>query len=213
MKKYIIIIFFLFIIGAAYFMLNVYKKHNNKQNLIFINDSSFVASLDYLKFYNPDKFQTKYETFVVESYNNPKYLPLVEKLDSLKVRINVAPIRIDWENGKRLKRNTKRLILLLKDYFNNKAKFIPDTIYIAETSLGKKALNLHEKYGWDKKDCMTIAKSKVRIGMTDKMVRKAWGEPGHINRTIHAYGVHEQWDYKSGISCYFDDGTLTRVQK
>jgi hypothetical protein len=63
-----------------------------------------------------------------------------------------------------------------------------------------------------------IAKRKnegVRIGMTkDEVLMSNWGKPDKINKTTNAYGVHEQWVYRSRGSgyLYFDDGILTSIQ-
>ena len=47
--------------------------------------------------------------------------------------------------------------------------------------------------------------------MTFEQVRASWGEPGDVNRTVTAYGVHSQWVYGS-VYVYFDDGILTGWQ-
>lgn len=52
---------------------------------------------------------------------------------------------------------------------------------------------------------------KVWIGMTPGMAKDSWGAPEDINRTVTAYGVHEQWVYP-GVYLYFDGGVLTSFQ-
>lgn len=56
-------------------------------------------------------------------------------------------------------------------------------------------------------------KSKgVSIGMSKEDVKSSsWGKPRHINRTVNAYGVSEQWVYDGGY-LYFDSEILTAIQ-
>jgi sorbitol-specific phosphotransferase system component IIBC len=49
------------------------------------------------------------------------------------------------------------------------------------------------------------------IGMTDKMAKISLGAPRSINRTVGAWGVHEQWVYYN-MYLYFEDGILTSYQ-
>lgn len=56
-----------------------------------------------------------------------------------------------------------------------------------------------------------INEGKITISMTFEQVRASWGEPGDVNRTVTAYGVHSQWVYGS-VYVYFDDGILTGWQ-
>lgn len=60
-----------------------------------------------------------------------------------------------------------------------------------------------------------ILNQKIRIGMTKKQVLLSWGQPRDVNRTVGAWGVHEQWVYGSiyaGNYLYFEDGVLTSWQ-
>jgi hypothetical protein len=54
----------------------------------------------------------------------------------------------------------------------------------------------------------------VKIGMTANDVRNKsnWGSPNKINRTITAFGTHEQWVYGGGNYLYFDNGILRTIQ-
>jgi phage protein D len=56
-------------------------------------------------------------------------------------------------------------------------------------------------------------KSGASIGMTAEEVKDgtSWGPPNHINRTITANGISEQWVYGGGY-LYFNNGTLTAIQ-
>jgi putative ABC transport system substrate-binding protein len=51
------------------------------------------------------------------------------------------------------------------------------------------------------------------IGMTAEEVKDgtSWGRPNHINRTITANGISEQWVYGGGY-LYFNNGILTAMQ-
>lgn len=53
----------------------------------------------------------------------------------------------------------------------------------------------------------------VYIGMTQQdVLDSSWGKPKDINKTIGAWGVHEQWVYGNGNYLYFEDGILTSIQ-
>lgn len=56
---------------------------------------------------------------------------------------------------------------------------------------------------------------RVAVGMSERQVRRAWGEPDRINRTIHATGNREQWVYRRGQArtqyVHFRDGTVSSV--
>ena len=69
-----------------------------------------------------------------------------------------------------------------------------------------------EKYNCDEETARLINKGQVRIGMTDKQCRAAWGNPSDINRSVYSFGVHEQWCYGGHNYLYFEDGILTSVQ-
>jgi hypothetical protein len=50
------------------------------------------------------------------------------------------------------------------------------------------------------------------IGMTDKMALISLGNPSDINKTVGAWGTHEQWVYDDGFYCYFENGILKSYQ-
>lgn len=53
----------------------------------------------------------------------------------------------------------------------------------------------------------------VHIGITAaEALRSSWGRPDHVNRTITALGVDEQWVYPNGNFLYFENGILTAIQ-
>lgn len=56
-----------------------------------------------------------------------------------------------------------------------------------------------------------IRKHKVCIGMDEDAVVLAWGRPRAINRTVGAWGTHEQWCYSSTY-LYFENGVMTSFQ-
>ena len=47
--------------------------------------------------------------------------------------------------------------------------------------------------------------------MTKEMVIASWGKPEHINSTVTALVVHEQWIYADSY-LYFDNGILSGWQ-
>lgn len=59
---------------------------------------------------------------------------------------------------------------------------------------------------------------KLRLGMGESTVRNRIGSPGHINRSIGSWGVHEQWVYDRTtpyphlVCLYFENGVLTSIQ-
>ncbi|MEF9934368.1 MAG: hypothetical protein RSA01_03990 [Clostridium sp.] len=66
-----------------------------------------------------------------------------------------------------------------------------------------------------KEDAAKKKKEGVTIGMTPEQVRASmWGNPDKINRTTTAYGVREQWVYRSKWSgyLYFENGRLVTIQ-
>lgn len=53
----------------------------------------------------------------------------------------------------------------------------------------------------------------VNIGMTQaEVVATKWGKPQQINRSVYAFGVHEQWVYGNRQYLYFEDGVLKTIQ-
>jgi hypothetical protein len=62
--------------------------------------------------------------------------------------------------------------------------------------------------------CELHKKPEVKIGMNTKQMIDGtkWGKPDHINRTITATKVHEQWVYGDNSYLYFENGKLTAIQ-
>lgn len=67
--------------------------------------------------------------------------------------------------------------------------------------------------------CMTpLPQKPAVIGMTPEQVTTEtnWGHPTHVNRTITAAGVREQWVYRNAANrsqyLYFVNGKLTAIQ-
>ncbi len=58
-----------------------------------------------------------------------------------------------------------------------------------------------------------IYMGQVKIGMTKKMCRLAWGEPQAINETQTDNNIFEQWVYGLNKYLYFDDDILVTIQK
>ena len=58
-----------------------------------------------------------------------------------------------------------------------------------------------------------ILSNKFWIGMTDDMAKDSIGNPKDINKTVGAWGVHEQWVYYNDLYLYFENGKLTSYQQ
>jgi hypothetical protein len=61
-----------------------------------------------------------------------------------------------------------------------------------------------------------IDRHEILLGMTANMVRLSLGPPGHINKSVGSWGVHEQWVYEGPGSgsygydyLYFENGIVT----
>lgn len=56
---------------------------------------------------------------------------------------------------------------------------------------------------------------RVAVGMTPDWVRRAWGEPTTINRSVYESGVTEQWVYRNGSGkaqyVHFRDGVVSSI--
>ncbi|MBV5329972.1 MAG: hypothetical protein JZU65_20495, partial [Chlorobium sp.] len=53
-----------------------------------------------------------------------------------------------------------------------------------------------------------IQKNNIKIGMPPEYVTLSWGKPEKVNKTIGAWGVHEQWIYGDQF-VYFENEKLT----
>ncbi len=80
----------------------------------------------------------------------------------------------------------------------------------AKQQAKQRRTRLYNTYGEDIANI--ILQQKVRIGMTSAMCIESWGRPSDINKTIGAWGVHEQWVYGLSSYLYFEDGVLTTIQ-
>lgn len=65
---------------------------------------------------------------------------------------------------------------------------------------------------WGKKVLRVIKEGEIFLGMTTEQVRLSWGLPKDINRSIGAWGIHEQWVYGDYTYLYFENGILTSFQ-
>jgi hypothetical protein len=79
----------------------------------------------------------------------------------------------------------------------------------AERAARRKALRAK---GWASDIVEDVLRGDVRIGMTEAMVREAWGEPDHVNSTITASGRSEQWVYGESQYIYLETGRVTAIQ-
>jgi len=75
---------------------------------------------------------------------------------------------------------------------------------------------VEQRPSMDEKIKNYILAGKVAMGMTRGQVCASIGDPRHINRSVGAWGIHEQWVYGSDIRryyyLYFEDGILTAWQ-
>ena len=62
---------------------------------------------------------------------------------------------------------------------------------------------------WSRSDCEAVAANKIRLGMTQEMVRASWGLPHRTKRSVSSLGVSEQWVYYSTYYLHFTNGILT----
>jgi hypothetical protein len=56
-----------------------------------------------------------------------------------------------------------------------------------------------------------IAEGSIVLGMTKEDTRASWGDPSHVNKTVNASGISEQWVY-GNTYVYFENGRLTSWQ-
>lgn len=65
----------------------------------------------------------------------------------------------------------------------------------------------------EKADLDALASAhKVQIGMSAEQVRRAWGEPQRLNRTVSSRMTAEQWVYGKRY-LYMEDGVLVRYSE
>lgn len=80
---------------------------------------------------------------------------------------------------------------------------------ISAANKAKRKAELTKKFGVS--NANLILEGKVQIGMTKAMCRESWGTPDNINKSIGAWGTHEQWVYGNSY-LYFEEGRLTSIQ-
>lgn len=138
--------------------------------------------------------------------------PLMNKIDSCKIKIKSGVIIDDEFNGTTIKDKTKFIVVTIKQYNNTSTPFVIHEAKGYANNINKKAHKIFQKHPtWGKDKCITIASGKVSMGMTTDMVVEAWGRPEDINRTVGSWGVHEQWVYSNNY-LYFEDDILTSWQ-
>lgn len=84
-----------------------------------------------------------------------------------------------------------------------------------ESVLNAKGKRLRSKHpDWTIEECDTISKGEIYVGMTKEQVAAAWGKPYHINKTVNALGVSEQWVMRETGNnyVYFENGICTAFQ-
>lgn len=103
----------------------------------------------------------------------------------------------------------KALIALARDYPEQAqpyAEAVTRAQSEADKASGAKAAAMERKIAAEAR------KQGVRIGMVqEEVIMSSWGRPRHVNRTVTAGSVREQWVYGGGY-LYFEDGRLTAIQ-
>jgi hypothetical protein len=74
-------------------------------------------------------------------------------------------------------------------------------------------LETDPKIMWPANILNAIEHKQIIIGMSGEQVRLSWGFPEKINTTVNASGRSEQWVYAEDKYLYFENGTLTAIQK
>lgn len=74
----------------------------------------------------------------------------------------------------------------------------------------KRVADLTKRFG--AADAKDILAGYVKIGWDKERCIESWGYPDKINKDTGAWGVHEQWVYRSGSYLYFDNGKLSAIQ-
>ena len=92
----------------------------------------------------------------------------------------------------------------------NRIKAENDAIKARKDAINKRKADLTNKYGSQEIAEMIMAK-KIWLGMTSAMAVESWGRPEDINRSVGAWGTHEQWVY-GDTYLYFENGVLTSWQ-
>ncbi len=57
-----------------------------------------------------------------------------------------------------------------------------------------------------------ITEGTIIVGMTQEQTITSIAKPYKINKTVGAWGVHEQWLYYGDLYVYFENGALTSYQ-
>ncbi|MEN6446021.1 MAG: hypothetical protein ABFC98_08290 [Candidatus Cloacimonas sp.] len=115
----------------------------------------------------------------------------------------------DWETGETISTNFERKSLKYGEYSGDSITYIEKV----KNNTQQRAKRLYDKYGWDKQECINIAKGYIFMGMTKEQLITAWGRPKDINRTVTMYSTHEQWVYGDfGPYVYLEDGVVTSWQ-
>jgi hypothetical protein len=74
---------------------------------------------------------------------------------------------------------------------------------------------LREHPYWSEDVIALVAAGSFTIGMTAEQLTEAWGRPRDVNRTVGAWGTHEQWVYGHflhPVYVYLEDGVITSWQ-
>lgn len=130
-------------------------------------------------------------------------------LTDLTVKVKDFTVTQDWLTGTTIK--TEEHIRVTP--FSSSEKQI-EYIEVTGNNIEKRAKTLHDANShWSKQDCVDIVNRKIWIGMSDDQLKKSMGRPHEVNRTVGAWGNHEQWVYGDwGPYVYVENGIVTSWQ-
>lgn len=198
---------------------SVDKKFIETQGDIICEDYSFMDGSYYAKGVYIDSYHQEYLRYYEPTllFKDSQGVPFIiwtskEKLSFADAHPHYSDVKGGvWENS------YKRIELTdLMEKSAYEAKVEAERIARAEESKAKKeeydkrVADLTKRFG--AADAKDILAGYVKIGWDKERCIEAWGYPDKINKDTGAWGVHEQWVYRSGSYLYFDNGKLSAIQ-
>ena len=222
--KYIIIIFIIFIISI---IINYYFSTYSKAKKIKDLKLSYEEEYKYIRNYlNSDHlFPLTYNELI---YISDRINSLEDNIQRNNIQSEIIKIDLlynilnnyvitykkgtifkDWETEEEISKNIVEIPIKFAEYTRDSI----DYVYKVKNNTQLRAKQLYEKYGWNKEECINIAKGYIFMGMTKEQLIMAWGKPKDINRTVTRYSIDEQWVYGDfGPYVYLEDGVVTSWQ-
>lgn len=106
-----------------------------------------------------------------------------------------------------------------EEYADWASGFLPHEITAPDPATRRRLAYLDEHPELDERTLTAIMQGKFFLGMTAEEVQASIGAPSHVNKTVFAWGISEQWEYGDLLGggrvwlLYFDDGVLTSWQE